>query len=271
MTTQPNEGDLLVKFEQNNLPEHFKAYYVAKRQNFFANIEGFKSLFDGFMLVDRILFHEFEDMMKSVPPTRMFPVFLFINAHAKMRIAFELGWSSCVPEAHSIVRDAIESAAHGHRLFSDAALIAVWLKKGESETATAAFNQEFWSAKADRLFDGLPELFRLWRQFSESGSHTNITSITHRFVVEESATHFGWRMNYTGVKPQVLLHLLFEMLLVFHVIEEVFFKDCENRLKLDIQLTNMRSKFQRNKEVMRKRIIGLIEDARSGAASGMTD
>lgn len=267
MTTQPTKNDLLVGFERENLPEHFKPYYFAKRQNLFANIQMFRALFDAFMLLDNILAREFDDMMKGVPPSRAFPVFLFVNAHAKMRIAFELAWSSCMPEAHSIVRDAVESVAHGHKLLSNPELIQVWLKKGEDETAKNAFNREFWDSKKDRLFDGLPDLFRLWKQFSESGSHTNIGSVTLRFVVEESEKHFGWRLNYTGVQPDMLLHFLFEMLLVFGVMEEVFFKDCENRLKLDIDLAKMRGKFQRDRESVRKQIIQLIERERKSVLS----
>ena len=41
----------------------------------------------------------------------MFPVVLYMNAHAKMRISMELAFSNCVPEARSILRDAVETVA----------------------------------------------------------------------------------------------------------------------------------------------------------------
>jgi hypothetical protein len=263
MTSHGKERELLTEFERENLPDPFRAYYSVKRQNLLANIQGFKVLFDAFMLLDKILAREFEDMMPSAQPTRMFPVLVFVNAHAKMRVAFELAFSSCIPEAHSIVRDAIESVAHGHRLLSEPELIRVWLQNGEDEAATTAFKEAFWHDKEQRLFSGLDELYRLWKQFSEFGSHTNVRSITHRFVVEETPKHVGWRMNYTGLKPETLLPVLFEMLLVFFVMEEVFYKDCSDRLKLDIELNDMRKRFNRDKEDLRAKIRKLIGRARS--------
>jgi hypothetical protein len=78
------------------------------------------------------------------------------------------------------LRDAIESAAHGHRLASDPQLLKVWIEKNDSEAGKKVFKQEFEYNKAMQLFDGLPGLHKLWGQFSEFGSHTNINSITNR-------------------------------------------------------------------------------------------
>jgi hypothetical protein len=125
----------------------------------------------------------------------------------------------------------------------------------EGGSAAAAFNSEFWHSKEDKLFDGLPELFQMWKRFSETGSHTNINSVVSRFVIQEGPTHVRYRVNYTGVDLRVLVPALFEILLVFHVMEEVFFKDCEDRLKLDADLVDLRTKFRRDKEALRKKII----------------
>lgn len=112
-----DDADLLTKFEQDILREPYKGYYAAKRNNFFASIEGFRDLWDCFMLSNTIWMREFEDMRTVRDTGRMFPPTLFMNGHLKMLIAMELGFSSCLTEAHSILRDAIESVAHGHRLF----------------------------------------------------------------------------------------------------------------------------------------------------------
>ena len=137
----------------------------------------------------------------------------------------------------------------------------IWLQKNDDEKAKEDFNAEFWYSKADKLFDGLPDLLRLWKQFSESGSHTNINSLVTRFVHKDGPTDVEFGINYTGVPLEVLLPVLFEMLLVFHVMEEVFYKDCEDRLKLDVDLSRMRSVFNRDKEVLRKNIIHSLKIA----------
>jgi len=194
--------------------------------------------------------------MRTVLDTsRMFPLSLFMNAHAKMLVSMELAFSECIPEAHSILRDGIESVAHGHWLFSDPELQKVWLQRNDGEAAMEAFRAEFWHSKADKLFDGIPELHKLWSQFSDWGSHTNINSILSRFVVQENPTHVEWKMNYTGLERDMWLKLLLGILLVFHLMEEVFYTDCEDRLKLDPDLTRLRTKFQRDKEALRRQII----------------
>jgi hypothetical protein len=266
--SQPEESELLVKFEQHNLPEPYKEFYSTKRRNFFASIQGFAALWDCFMLLDKMWVREFEDMRTIREPSRMFPMILFMNTHAKMRIAFELGFSSCLPEAHSILRDAIESVAHGHRLFSDPELTRVWLEKNDSEVGAEAFKKEFWYSKEEKLFDGLDNLLKLWKQFSESGSHTNLNSIVSRFVSEQTDTHVEWRLNYTGVKPELLLAALFEMLLAFHAMEEVLFKNCEGRLKLDHELVAMRDRFARDKEQLRRTIIAKLHLPHPDSDSG---
>ena len=68
------------------------------------------------MLSNTIWMREFEDMRTVRDTGRMFPPTLFMNGHLKMLIALELGFSSCLTEAHSILRDAIESAAANIRI-----------------------------------------------------------------------------------------------------------------------------------------------------------
>jgi hypothetical protein len=189
-----------------------------------------------------------------------------MNGHVKMLIAMELGFSSCLTEAHSILRDAIESVAHGHRLFSDPSLQNVWLQKNDGGTSVEDFMREFWYSKEEKLFDGLPELFTLWKRFSEIGAHTNIDSIVSRFEVEQTQGHVTWKLNYTGVGLRTLIPAMFEMLLAFHIMEEIFYKDCVNRLKLDARLVDLRTKFQHDKEVLRRKIIASFKIPRPRVA-----
>ena len=40
----PQETDLLVKFEIDNIPTEYREYYATKRNNFFASIQGFREM-----------------------------------------------------------------------------------------------------------------------------------------------------------------------------------------------------------------------------------
>jgi hypothetical protein len=254
--TDPTENDLLVEFERQRIPEHYKPFYAAKRHNLFATIEQFPYLWNCFMHLDKIVLRELETMQRMRDLSLVMPMMLLINAHAKIRIAFELACSAAVPEAHSILRDSIESAAHGHRLASDPQLLKLWLEKNDSESAKKVFSQEFEHEKATRLFDALPELHKLWKQFSEFGSHVNINSILSRFEIKRADTDMEFRLNYTGViDAKVFALVLFEIVLVFGEIEKVIFKLGKDRLQLDHELTAMRARYEAEKETVRQHII----------------
>lgn len=250
-----DERDLLVKFEQANIPSHYKPYYMTKRHNLFSTIQQFAYLWNLQMLLDKILAREFEMMMELRNPDLMFPMVLFMNAHAKMRVAFELGSAGCLSEAHSILRDAIESVAHGNRIAADPVLLEAWIQKYDGKDALEAFKKEFELEKAKRLFDGLPELHRLWKQFSDFGSHTNLNSIVTRFGIKKTATHLEYRLNYCGAESNVAAQTLLEMILAFDQIENIIFKVCQDRLKLDPELGRMRAQFVKEREQVRAHVI----------------
>jgi len=46
--------DLLLPFELQNIPKQYLPYYEARRQNFFASIQGFPHLWKMFMTLDAI-------------------------------------------------------------------------------------------------------------------------------------------------------------------------------------------------------------------------
>jgi hypothetical protein len=106
------------------------------------------------------------------------------------------------------------------------------------------------------LFDGLPELHKLWKQFSEFGSHININSIISKFVVSQTDTDMQFQLNYSGVADaKVFAMVLFEMVLVFGEIEKVILKLAKDRLQFDHELLDMRSRFEKEKEDVRQHII----------------
>jgi hypothetical protein len=59
---------LLLDFEKG-FPDHYKEYYAAKRNNFFASIQAAPRLWSAFMLLDEIWIREFEDIRESSWPT----------------------------------------------------------------------------------------------------------------------------------------------------------------------------------------------------------
>ena len=251
---EPRESDVLVPFEIQNIPEKYREYYRVKRNNFFASIQQFPEMWKYYVLLDEIWLREFDDL-NHLNEARAFPLILYINAHAKIRISIELGFSGCMAEARSILRDAVESVAHAHTILSDVELQKTWLSKNDDKAALEAFKDAFLRSKGDRLFKGLDALHNSFGELSETGSHATLNALCDRFRTVESENHMEFRLNYCGVEPRMWVISLFDMLLICFTMEQTMFRDYENRLKLDDGLLRMRSEFERRKEQLRKDLI----------------
>lgn len=163
--------DILLPFERRAIPEHYRPYYSAKRNNFLASIQGTPDLWRYFQLLDRNLLNEFEDMGTVNDTLKMVPLTLFFNAHAKIRVAVELAFSRCMEEARSILRDAVETAMFAHYMHADPDLQKIWLSKDDGKQAKDAFTQAFEKNKKTKLFNGQRELYTAWGRLSETGAH----------------------------------------------------------------------------------------------------
>jgi hypothetical protein len=97
----PAEQDLLVEFERSILAGRYREYYVNKRHNLFSTIQRFPYLWNCFTQLDQIFEREFSSMQRVREPGVMFPTVLFMNAHSKIRVAFELGCCTCLGSPRS--------------------------------------------------------------------------------------------------------------------------------------------------------------------------
>lgn len=127
---EPSKNDLLLPFEQQAIPEHYLPYYTAKRNNFLASLQGPTDPWH-YQLLDKILLNEFKDMAIARDVNRMFPLALFFNAHAKIRVSIDLAFARCMEEARSILRDAVEAAVYAHYMLTDPKLQKIWLSKDD--------------------------------------------------------------------------------------------------------------------------------------------
>jgi hypothetical protein len=196
---------LLHKFEIDNIPNEYRAYYGIKRNNFFASIHGFPEMWQCYLRLDTIWMREFTDLQNARDATRMFPLLLYFNAHAKMRIAMELAFSDCMAEARSILRDAIEFVAHAHTMISDPELQKTWLSKNDGNAALEEFRKAFERQKKAGLFKGLDELHKTWGELSETGSHANLNAMVDRFVQITTDDRIEFRLNLHGVRRRQMV------------------------------------------------------------------
>ena len=255
MTTSNSQTDLLLPFEQKAVPEHYRPYYEIKRNNLFASIQGAPDLWRYFQLLDKILLTEFQDMGTAHDPNRMFPLALYFNAHAKIRISMELAFARCMEEARSILRDAIETAVFAHYMHDDPDLQKIWFSKDDSPQAGKDFSLAFEKDKKAKLFKGLPELYENWGRLSETGAHSTPQAIVSRFKITETDKDIHYQMNYTGVEDGLWEPETFTLLLTVSMLEKLVFGDYEARLNLDEELVRNRGLANQMKEKLRREII----------------
>lgn len=243
---------LLVQFEVDHIPAQYREYYGIKRWNFFASIQLFPEMWEYYHLLDSIWTREFADLQVARDPSRMFPLLLYFNAHAKMRVSMELAFATCMAEARSILRDAIEFVAHAHTMLNDPELQKTWLNKDDGEATLKEFKDAFERQKRQGVFKNLEELHRTWGELSEMGSHANVNAMADRFVRIASDKHIEFGLNYSGLEPSIGALSIFSMLLTCSTMEQTLFNDYDSRLKLDNDLMRMRGEFESYKEWLRE-------------------
>src|SRR5205807_1629871 len=118
-----------------------------------------------------------------------------------------------------------------HSMMGDPELQKTWLNKGDGAAALKAFKEAFEHHKGERVFKGLPELHKWWKQFSESGSHSTIAAMCDRFVSVQSDKSVEFRVNYTGAEAGLWEKSVFSMLLACSSMERILCHDHHDRLK----------------------------------------
>src|SRR5258708_25389531 len=102
-------------------------------------------------------------MVRKVGETGFSPI--------RRRVGLNQTYSQPAYNLRSILRDAVEFVAHAHHMLKDPEIQKIWLNKNDNEEA---FKKEFWYGKETGLFAGLDELYEVWCQLSEIGSHANL-------------------------------------------------------------------------------------------------
>ncbi len=255
MAQDSDDSELLVQFERENIKDDYRVFYSIKRNNLFSSIQGFPEHWEFFCLLDEIWRREIGDLEVAIDPDRTFPAVLYMNAHAKLRVSMELAFSNCMPEARSILRDAVETVAYAHHMLRDPANQLIWMKKDE-QSGEKAFKKAFEENKRTGLFSGLAELHEKYGELSEAGSHPTMLSFANRVTIDDRDGQRHMIVNYSGAPDRRLFAMeLFSRLLTGFVMERTFFEDYAGRLQLDVRLTQMRHDFERFKENLRRTLI----------------
>ena len=109
----------LFPIEKECFHSDFREYFKGKRQNFFLTLTMFRPLWDCLQLLNDIWMRELSNLEHLTEQTHLLPKTIFTAAHARFLTAVELGFSCCIGDGYTILRDGIESVAHAHKIFKE--------------------------------------------------------------------------------------------------------------------------------------------------------
>jgi hypothetical protein len=247
----------LFPLEEQRFHDEYKTYFKHKRGNFLKSITEFADLWECFQSLNDIWMREISDLEVLRDQYQLLPNMLFRAAHARILTAMELGFSCCIGDSYSILRDGIESVTHAHKLSVEPSTATAWTDKLKGRTEQAAYDRIFTHNKKDNLFPeqhGLRRLHVFYAQFSEMATHSGVASLGKGFKDLSTPERLRWGFGYFETDPQKLALFLFTILVVASYMEEAFYGCYETRLNLDADLVAMRSRFNEKKEQQRRHL-----------------
>ena len=244
------DEQILLQAEERNLREPYREYFTTKRKNYLAIIRDLPELWDCFLRLDEMWARDLSNMAVVTETERPLLIVMFRHSHQQFRIAFELGFSTAITQAFSIMRGAIDAAVVAHKIFREPHLLKVWVRKNDGKTEKKAYHQAFEANKKISLFPaqyGLSELHSFYSDYSEWGTHPGLGAISLHIKINPTAAGQDWDHTYLETDPKRVVAFLFRMLEASALVEAACFDCFKDRLKLDSQLMDMRSRFDRCK------------------------
>jgi hypothetical protein len=243
----------------------YQEYFKGKRQNFILTLTAFRPLWDCLQLLNDIWMRELSNLEHLSEQTHLLPKLIFSSAHGRFLTAIELGFSCCIGDSYSVLRDGIEAVAHAHKILKEPATAGVaWSEKHKGKSKKAAYNKIFDQNKKDNLYPanvpGLRQLHTYYGQFCELATHTSVTSIGKSFKDLSTGRTLRWGFNYFETDPQRLAGFLSGLLQVSAHMGEVFFGCFEKRLNLDPELVRKRAEFSKMRQQQTLYLKGIYEE-----------
>jgi len=198
-----------------------------------------------FLRLDEIWARDLDNMPVVTEKERPPLIAMFRHSHQQFRIAFELGFSTAITEAFSIMRGSIDTAMTAHKICREPNLLTVWLEKDDGKAERKAYKDAFKSANLFPAQYGLGELRSFYRDYSEWGTHPGLGAIGLHTRVSPSATGQDWSHSYLETDGKRTVAFLFRMFEAATLVEGACFACFQDRLKLDSELMGMRDRLSK--------------------------
>jgi hypothetical protein len=261
------DDPILLPDEDKNLRGEYREYFITKRKNYLAVVRDLPELWDCFLRLDDIWARELSNMRVVTEKERPPIIAMFRHSHQQFRIALELGFSTAITEAFSIMRGSIDTAMVAYKIFREPKMLTVWLRKDGGRAERKAFRDAFKSTNLFPAQYGVAELKSFYSDYSEYGTHPGLGAIALHMTITGRATGQDWNHTYLETNGKRAVAFLYRMLEASALVEGTCFTCFEDRLKFDSELVNMRTRFNRCKQDTAWVIKNQILPAQTSSAS----
>lgn len=217
-----------------------------KGECFQNTVKAFPQIWEALELLDAIWSRELDDF-HTVGDQPVLPLLLFFEAHSRVRISVELGFSRCFSESWAVLRSGIESVVFASHILQNPRVLRTWSSKQSELAKLRAFKRVFEKARKQGLSsaskNSLKPLHQYWVRFSGFGSHTSFRSLAMRLTREPSENMNAINFNYLEVTREVAHASLVDLLACSYAMERTLFMGLRSRLDLDTTLADMRRRF----------------------------
>jgi hypothetical protein len=153
---------------------------------------------------------------KGAGPARPLPQILIVRAHSAFLAAIRLGMSGLCTEAQVVLRSGIESAWYALHIAADPApgtRAEVWLRRNESDEATARCRTEFKVGRIRATHEaidaaGASDMHWLYQTVIDFGAHPNQQGVLAAVIRSETESQRDYRIGILQPdEPRVMMSL----------------------------------------------------------------
>lgn len=234
-------------------------YWEIPNKNFERSVINLAVLWKLFNNLDTIFHRGLDDCSTNAGVKNVTPLLFFWQSHRYIRTSIKLLFSTQLPEALNILRMSIEPAVIGKKMLDNFNSVKIWIEQDKTEDTKKEYNKMFVRNKRNNLFPEndqlLNSLYSYWQDYSNLATHTNKDGTDFWLISSDSDLNKIFNVKYVEHKESIILAYLISALRCSEIIEKLFYREFNSRLKLDTGLAQLRDEFSILHKNERLRII----------------
>ncbi|MCH8305404.1 MAG: hypothetical protein IIB94_09790 [Candidatus Marinimicrobia bacterium] len=231
--------------------EHFDEqlgeFWKIPNSNFERSVNNLPTLWKLFNNLDTIFHRGLDDCSTNAGVKKVTPLLFFWQSHRYIRASIKPLFSTQLPEALNILRMSIEPAVIGKKMLDNFNSIKIWIEQDKTEDTKKEYNKMFVKNKRNNLFPEndqlLNSLYSYWQDYSNLATHSNKDGTDFWLISSDSDLDKIFNVKYVEHKESIILASLISALSCSEIIEKLFYREFNSRLKLDTELARLRYEF----------------------------